>query len=75
MLEPPRLEDYMKTIGIDQSLWNRSSFEKKCLNNIKKIYQHVGKWDDQQNLRDIIDAAIVSTKEGVTDDSPHMPMT
>ena len=50
----------MKTIGIDQS-FTRSSFEHRYMNNIKKIYQHAGKCDDQQNLKDIIDAAIIST--------------
>ena len=40
-----------------------SSFEHKCLNNIKKIYQHAGKCDDQQTLKDIIDADMVSTPE------------
>ena len=54
---------------------NRSSFEHKCLNNIKKIHQHSGKFDDQKNLTDILDAAMVLTKEEVTDDSPNVPMT
>ena len=44
------------------------------MNNIKKIYQHAGKCDDQQNLKDIIDAAILSTPEGVTDNSPNVHM-
>ena len=44
------------------------------MNNIKKIYQHAGKSDDQQNLKDIIDAAILSTPEGVTDNSPNVHM-
>ena len=61
MLQSPRLEDHMNNIGIDQSSWKRSSFEQKCLNNIKTIYQHAGKCDDQQNLKDVLDAAIVST--------------
>ena len=61
MLQSPRLEYHMKTIGIDQSLCNRSSFEHKFLNNIKNIYQHAVKCNDQQNLKDIIDAAMVST--------------
>ena len=61
MLQSPRLEYHMKTIGIDQSLCNRSSFEHKFLNNIKNIYQHAVKCNDQQNLQDIIDAAMVST--------------
>ena len=61
MLQSLRLEDHMITIGIDQSLCNRSYFEHKCLNNIKKIYQHASKCDDQQNLKDILDADMVST--------------
>ena len=64
----------MKTIGIDQSLCTRSSFEHKCLNNIKYIYQHADKCDDQQNLKDIIDSDMVSTIEGVTYNSPNVPM-
>ena len=45
------------------------------MNNIKNIYQHAGKCDDQQNLKDIIYAAILSTPEGVTDNSPNVHMT
>ena len=74
ILQSSRLEDHMKTIGIDQSLCTRSSFEHKCMNNIKKIYQHAGKYDDQQNLKAIIDDAMVSTPEGVTYDSTNVPM-
>ena len=44
------------------------------MNNIKNIYQHAGKCYDQQNFKDILDAAMVSTKEGVTYHSPNMPM-
>ena len=62
MLQPSRLEDHMKTIGIDQSLCTRSSFEHKFMNNTKNIYQHAGKCDNQKNLKDIIDDAMVSTK-------------
>ena len=51
----------MKTIGIDQYSFARSYFEHRCMNNIKKIYEHAGKCDDQHNLKDIIDAAILST--------------
>ena len=36
MLQSSRLEDHIKNIGIDLSLCNRSYFEHKCLNNIKK---------------------------------------
>ena len=52
-----------------------SSFEHKILNNIKKIYQHVGKCDDQKNLKYIIDTVMVSTPREVTDDSPHVLIT
>ena len=65
----------MKTIGIEQSSFAGSSFEHRCMNNIKKIYQHADKCDDQQNIKDIIDAAIISTLEGVTDNSPNVHMT
>ena len=61
ILQSLRLEDHMKTIGIDQSLCKISSFEIKCLNNIKKIYQHAGKCDKQQNLKDILNDAMVLT--------------
>ena len=64
----------MKTIGIDQSSFTRSSFSHKCMNYIKNIYQHAGKSDDQQNLKDILEAAILSTPEGVTDDSTNVHM-
>ena len=64
----------MKTIGIGQSSFTRSSFEHRCMNNIKDIYQHAGKCDDQQNLKDILEAAILSTPEGFTDNSPNVHM-
>ena len=44
------------------------------MNNIKYIYQHAGKCDDQQNLNYILDATMVSTPEVVTDNSPNLPM-
>ena len=69
MLKSSRLEDHMKTIGMDQSSFTRSSFEYRCMNNIKKIYQHAGKCDDQQNLKDILEAALLSTPEVFTDNS------
>ena len=65
----------MKNIGIDQYSFARSSFEHKCMNNIKEMYQHAGKCDDQQNLKDIIDADILSTPEGITDNSPNVHMS
>ena len=75
MLQSSRLEDHMKTIFIVQSLYTRYSFEKNCINNIIYIYQHAGKCDDQQNLKDILDADMVSDPDGVIDNSPNVPMT
>ena len=40
----------------------------------KKIYQHAGKSDDQQNLKDILDADLLSNPEGVTDKIPNVHM-
>ena len=74
MLQSSRLEDNMKTIGIDQSLCTMSYYEHKFINNIKKIYQHAGKCDDQNNLKDIIDAAMVSTPEVFIYNSPNVHM-
>ena len=65
MLQSSRLEDHMNTIGINRSSLIRYSFEHRCMNNIKKIYQHAGKYDDKQNLKDALEAAIISTSEGL----------
>ena len=65
----------MKTIGIDQSSCTRSSFEHIRMNNIKKIYQHAGKCDDKQKIKDIIYDDILSTPEVVTDNNPNLHMT
>ena len=74
LLQSSRLEDHMNTIVIDQSSFARSSFEHICMNNTKKIYQHAGKCDDQHNLKDIIDCAILYNPEGVTYNSPNVHM-
>ena len=60
--------------SIEQSSFTKSSFEHKFMNNIKKIYQHADKCDDQQNIKDIIEATILSTPEGVTDNIPNVHM-
>ena len=65
----------MKTIGIDQSSFAGSSFEHRCMNNIKKIYQHAGKCDDQQNLKDILEADILSIPERFIENSPNVHVT
>ena len=45
------------------------------MNDIKKIYQHAGKCDDQQDLTDILEPPILSTPEEFTDNSPNIHMT
>ena len=74
MLQSSRLEDHMKTIGIDQS-FTRSSFEHRSMNNFKKIYKHAGKCDDQQHLKYILEAALLSIPEGLIDNSPNVHMS
>ena len=74
MLQSRRLKDYVKTIGIDQSLSKNALYEHKCLQNINKLYTHDGKWDDQQQFKDIIEDAMVSTTEGFIDNSTIYPM-
>ena len=74
MLQSPRLKDHVQTIGIDQSLSNNDIYEHKCLENIKNIYKQAGKCDDQQQFKDILEADMVSTPEGLTNNSPIYPM-
>ena len=40
------------------------------MNNTKNIYQHAGKCDDQKNLNNILDVAMVYTPEEITYVSP-----
>ena len=40
----------------------------------QKLYKHAGKCDDQQQFKDIIEVAMVSTPEGFTDNSTRYPM-
>ena len=63
MLQSPRLKDHVQTIGIDQYLSNNALYEHKCLENIKKLYKQAGKCDDQQQFKDILEDAMVSTPE------------
>ena len=74
MLQSSRIEDHMKTIFIDLSSFTRSSFDHRCMNKINNIYQHAGKCDYQKNLKDILEAALLYTPEGFTDNSTNMNM-
>ena len=75
MLQSPRLKDHAQTIGIDQSLSNHTIYEHKCLENIKKLYKQAGKCNYQKQIKDILEAAMVSTPEVFTNNSPISPMT
>ena len=63
----------MVHIGVYQSLSNIAMYEHRCLENIKKLYKSGGKFDDQQQYRDITESAMVSTSEVFTDNSPMLP--
>ena len=75
MLQSPRLKYHVQTIGIDSSLSNNAIYEHKCIENIKKFYKQAGKFDDQQQFKDILEAAMVSTPEGLIDNIPISPRT
>ena len=75
MLKSPQLKDQVQTIGNDQSLRNNAIYEHKCLENINKLYKQSIKCDNQQQFKDILEASIVSTPEGSTDNIPISPMT
>ena len=47
--------------------------EHRCLEKIKKLYKTAGKCDDQQQYKAIIEAEMVSTPEGFTDNSLMTP--
>ena len=67
------MKQHIVTIGVYLSLSNSVFYEHRCLENIKKLYEYDGKCEDQQQYRDIIEAAMVSTPEGFTDYSPISP--
>ena len=75
MLQSPRLKDRVKTIGVYQSLSKNALFEHKFIQNIKKLYKHASKFDNQQQFTDILEAAMVSTPEGFTNKITRCPMT
>ena len=75
MLQSPRLKDHVHTIVIDPSLSNNAIYEKKCLENIKKLYKQDGKCDGQQQFKDILEAAMVYTPEVFNNNSNIYPMT
>ena len=75
MLQSPRLKCHVNIIDIDQYLRNNDLFEHKFLENIKELYKHAGNCDDQQQFKDILESAMVSTSEVFAGNSPRSPMT
>ena len=69
LLQSDQLKQHMVTIGIYQSLSNSEMYQHGCLENIKKLYTSVVKWDNQQQYKYIIETAMVSTPERFTDNS------
>ena len=66
LLKSLRLKYLVKSIGIDLSLSNNTLFEHKYIQNINKLYKHAGKCENQQQLKDILEAAMVYNPEGFT---------
>ena len=75
MLQSPRLKDHVQNIGIDPYLSKNAIYEHKCIDNIKKLYKQSCKCDKQQQFKDILKSAMVSTSEGFTNNSPISPRT
>ena len=75
MLQSPWLKDNVNTIGIDQFLSKKSIYEHNCLENIKTLCTQASKCDNYQKFKDNIEAAMVSTTEWFTNNSPISPMT
>ena len=73
MLQSPRLKYHVRKIGIYLPLSNNTIYEHKCLENIKKLYKQAVKCDNQQQFKDILEAAMVYTPEGFTINSTMSP--
>ena len=63
----------MFTIVVDQTLRHSEMYEHRCMENINKLYKSVGKCDDQQQYKDIIEVEMVSTPEGFTNNTQISP--
>ena len=75
MFKSMLLKYHVHKIYIDQYLINNALYEHKSLENIKKVYKQAGNFDNQKQFKDIIEAAMVYTPEGLTNDIPISPIT
>ena len=74
MLQSPCLKYHLQTIDINQSSSRNALYEHKSLENIKKLYKHASKCDDQKKFKDILEDAMFPTHEVFTNYSPIYPM-
>ena len=71
-------EKHIVTIGVEQSLSESAMYEHRCLENINKLYKYAVKCDYQEQYKAVIEATMVSTTEGFTENipmSPRQPVT
>ena len=60
-------------VGVDRSLSNSEMYEHICIENIRKLYNSSGKFDEQKQYKAIIKEAMVSTPEGFSKKSTMSP--
>ena len=73
-LQSPRLKYHIQTIGIDQSLKKKLYMNINVLKTSKNYTNKLVSVTTRKTFKDILEAAIVYTPEGFTDDSPISPM-
>ena len=64
------MKEHMVTIGVYQQLSNSAIYEHRCLENIKKLCKPSGKYDYQHQCKSIIELAMLSTPEVLTNKIP-----
>ena len=69
LFQSEKLEQYMITIGVDHLLSKGDFCEHIYLENIKKLYKSSVKFGYQQQYKSIIETYIVSSPEGLTNNS------
>ena len=63
----------MVVIEFKQSLSNSDLYEHRCLKNIKNLYKTAGKFQYQQQYKEMIEVEFVSTSEVFTNKSTTKP--
>ena len=60
----------MVMIGVDQPLSNIALYEHNILEEINKVYKFSGRFDYRHKYKAILEAAMVSTNGGLTENIP-----